>query len=207
MNDLISRKAAIDALGERPTVWIDDDEYSLGQRNQYDCDKLAIETVPSAQSDLIAKIQDGINATNANDSYSCGMRNGMRWCMSLIDNKEPLFENCPFAQPEQRWIPVTERLPKDGERVLATHLGNLNPNRQVIEHIYQYGKFAYGWDMDMNVYSPTFGQQYMGDVVAWMPFPEPYQEGEQWVNIAESLLDGKDGADPIKPYQKEGEQG
>lgn len=49
MNDLISRQAAIDALGERPEVWIDDDEYSLGQRNQYDIDRLAIETVPSAQ--------------------------------------------------------------------------------------------------------------------------------------------------------------
>ena len=46
-NGLISRKAAINALGERPTVWMDDDEYSLGQRNQYDCDKLAIEAVPS----------------------------------------------------------------------------------------------------------------------------------------------------------------
>ena len=57
--------------------------------------------VPSAQPDLIAKIQNGINATNANDSYSCGMRNGMRWCMSLVDDKEPLFENCPSAQPEQ----------------------------------------------------------------------------------------------------------
>ena len=50
MNDLISRKAAIDALGERPIVWTDDDEYALGERNQYDIDRLAIETVPSAQS-------------------------------------------------------------------------------------------------------------------------------------------------------------
>ena len=49
MNDLISRKAAIDALGERPMVWSDDDEYALGERNQYDIDRLAIETVPSAQ--------------------------------------------------------------------------------------------------------------------------------------------------------------
>lgn len=50
MNDLISRQAVIDALGERPVVWNEwADEYSLGQRNQYDTDKLAIETVPSAQ--------------------------------------------------------------------------------------------------------------------------------------------------------------
>ena len=49
MDDLISRQAAIDALGERPMVWTDDDHYALGERNQYDMDKLAIETVPSAQ--------------------------------------------------------------------------------------------------------------------------------------------------------------
>lgn len=49
-NDLIIRQAAIDALGERPIVWTDDDEYALGERNQYDIDRLAIETVPSAQS-------------------------------------------------------------------------------------------------------------------------------------------------------------
>ena len=75
-----------------------------------------------------------------------------------------------------RWIPCSERLPEEGERVLATHLGGINPNNQVIEHIYQHGKFTCGWDMDMNVDSPTFGQRYMGEVIAWMPLPTPYRE-------------------------------
>lgn len=48
MSDLISRQAAIDALGERPMVWVGSD-YELGARNQYDADVLALETVPSAQ--------------------------------------------------------------------------------------------------------------------------------------------------------------
>lgn len=85
------------------------------------------------------------------------------------------FENKQSVWME--WIPVTERerLPKDGERVLATHLGGANPERQVIEHVYINGKFTCGWDMDMDINSPTFGQRYMGDVVAWMPLPEPYR--------------------------------
>ena len=86
------------------------------------------------------------------------------------------LEQIPSAEPEQQWISVNERLPDEGERVLCTHTGRLNPNRQVIEHIYQNGKFTLGWDMDMNPSSPTFGQRYMGDVIAWMPLPEPFRE-------------------------------
>ena len=56
MDELISRQAAIDALGERPLVWTDDDEYTLGQRNQYDMDRLAIETVPSVESEIAKEI-------------------------------------------------------------------------------------------------------------------------------------------------------
>ena len=53
MTDTISRQQAIDALGERPMVWTDNDNYSLGQRNQYDFDRLALELVPSAEPQII----------------------------------------------------------------------------------------------------------------------------------------------------------
>lgn len=83
------------------------------------------------------------------------------------------------ALEDSRWIPVTERLPEDGERVLATHLGGINPNRQVIEHFYKNGRFTCGWDMDLDITSPTFGKRYMGDIIAWMPLPKPYEEGAE----------------------------
>ena len=59
MSDLISRQAAWDALGERPTVWTDDDDYALGERNQYDMDRLAIETVPPAQPECADCVENG----------------------------------------------------------------------------------------------------------------------------------------------------
>ena len=52
VGDMISRQAALDALGERPIVWTDNNDYALGERNQYDMDWLAIETVPSVQPTL-----------------------------------------------------------------------------------------------------------------------------------------------------------
>ena len=49
MNDLISRQAAIDVLGEEPEVWDDDDEYGMGQRSEWCYIKKTIEKLPSAQ--------------------------------------------------------------------------------------------------------------------------------------------------------------
>lgn len=74
MDDVISRQAAIDALGERPVVWSDNDDYTLGARNQYDMDRLAIETVPSAQQWIPCKTalpeKENIRVTTQTNSGS-----------------------------------------------------------------------------------------------------------------------------------------
>ena len=49
MNDLISRQAAIDALGDEPEVWTGRDEYAMGLNNQWHYDRNAILMCPSAQ--------------------------------------------------------------------------------------------------------------------------------------------------------------
>lgn len=48
MSDLISRQAAIDALGEKPLAWLEG-EYELGLQQQWEADVDAIKAVPSAQ--------------------------------------------------------------------------------------------------------------------------------------------------------------
>ena len=85
MNDLISRQALC--------------EYALNQKDT-SVTPNDIMRFPSAQTDLITKMQNGIKATDADDAYSCGMRNGIRWCISLLNEKEPIYENGPFEQPE-----------------------------------------------------------------------------------------------------------
>lgn len=46
--DLISRKGAIDALGEKPLAWTEG-EYELGLQNQWQSDVDALKEVPPAQ--------------------------------------------------------------------------------------------------------------------------------------------------------------
>lgn len=53
------------------------------------------ETLKDAQlrsDDYVKSITEGIKATNIEDAYSCGMRNGMRWCISVINGEQPVFE-------------------------------------------------------------------------------------------------------------------
>ena len=114
--DAVSRHAIFDTAAEYEKQLCE----ILGDENELvevvEILKHRLIALPSAQPekhtethscDLITKIQNGIEATDANDVYSCGMRNGMRWCMSLIDDKEPKYENCPPAPPERKkgkWV-------------------------------------------------------------------------------------------------------
>jgi hypothetical protein len=80
--DTIYRQDALDALGERPLVWTNSD-YAIAQRNQYDTDKLAIETVPSAQPEVTEE---------AVKDY-CRKR-----CLTILTND--YFHKLTSAQPE-----------------------------------------------------------------------------------------------------------
>ena len=52
-DDLISRQAAIDALGEKPLVWDDFSDFDLGKAAQWSDDVDAIKALPSAQPEII----------------------------------------------------------------------------------------------------------------------------------------------------------
>lgn len=99
-----------------------------------------------------------------------------------------LIDEQPTIEPEQRWIPIKAhpatdeeqesrpdidywfdcKLPDDGQEILVT-----------VKH-----KNWIGVEKDVcyvdSCYSLDSGYDWLDDIVAWMPLPEPYQErGEQ----------------------------
>ena len=88
-------------------------------------------------------------------------------CMAkLQDVKEfyALAEAALREQEERRWIPVTERLPKCGERVLATDGGFVGEF-----YINKRGQWK---RYNVNDYSLLMAL----DILWWMPLPEPQKE-------------------------------
>jgi len=68
----------------------------------------------------------------------------------------------PFAQSEQRWIPVSERLPIDAGHYLCSFKKPNRIDRICVDLAYWTGGRWYGYMAD--------------EICAWMPLPEPYEE-------------------------------
>ena len=69
----------------------------------------------------------------------------------------------PSAQPEQRWIPCSERLPEEGVNVLLC----------IKDWESQKTKMVVSLRRDYN-YWDGLGRDIRGDI-AWMPLPEPWK--------------------------------
>ena len=80
---------------------------------------------------------------------------------------EDIIENLPSAQPEQRWIPCSERLPEDNSDILVAYVEK--DEKRIAPVNYGCGTW---FDCLFNKVLDQVG------VLAWMPLPEPYREGK-----------------------------
>lgn len=146
MDDLISRRAVIDALH----TWF---------RDGFDEDKwwnsthvlAAIEGLPSAQQGY-----------KWETCFECPLSHGcqkIKGCTNgqAIEYASQMPNDCPLsAQPEPHWIPCSERLPKKTGYYLTTN------EYKVVHEDYYWGSGCF-----------EKAKKYQCEVVAWMPMPIP----------------------------------
>jgi len=94
------------------------------------------------------------------------------------------LRNLPSAQPEQRWIPVTERLPEKRDWYLGIFkeqdTGWINPIPFICDYVGKETKATTKeyWILKECTDREEHIDYYFNlECVAWMPLPEPYMRG------------------------------
>lgn len=88
------------------------------------------------------------------------------------------LRNLRSAEPEQRWIPCSERLPEEKDAGILKKLGTKKSSEYVLATVETNGErmtvtactYDGAWNWNMKYAFPEY------DVIAWMPLPEPYAE-------------------------------
>lgn len=81
-----------------------------------------------------------------------------------------VISRLPSAQPEQRWIPVSERLPEEDDMYLVTvHPRYIVPGGIQIDMLGRHEGKWYFQDLDGR------DAVFPDPVIAWLPLPEPHQ--------------------------------
>lgn len=156
MNDLISRQAAIDAIDRAKTVSSENNEIFVAKINA----QMNIEQLPSAHPEPTTEIQEILNYLDTTLHPIVSPNN---W--NVYAELHDMVSKLSSAQPEQRWIPCSERMPDVAQRVLLSGHGMV-----MVGMLHGFSKYSL---------EPT-GMSYIypkDSIEAWTPLPEPYEGG------------------------------
>lgn len=152
MDDLISRQSVIDFIN-------DIEHRALRMSNDNSEDVLYKTVLATAKAirgycNLAPPAQQSFEWCHDCKEYDQEAHCCHRWTKTIRKTVDELKQS---AQPEPQWIPVAERLPEQGARVLTCSKdGNI-------------------WINDYNPIAPTAWAIEPWAVIAWMPLPEPWK--------------------------------
>ena len=171
MSDLIERQVAIDALADWEAIYTWDDWYNdhKNEVGKYHiiAPSAVVKDLPPAKPEITEE---------AVKEY-CRKR-----CLCVVDGA--LLKKYASAQPELKWIPVSERLPEEHESMFARFYGSERWNRSMwlrqSDRVIVTSELADGtritetartrdgeWKPDHTILKR--------EIVAWMPLPKPYK--------------------------------
>ena len=179
MDDMISRQATIDAM--ETVYW-----YHINKNGQLASGANSKEYEPLYKAEDVYKILNDMPSVQPEEctetpvcdciSRQAAIHIASGYCHPA--NIAAELSKLPSAQPEQRWIPVSERLPEehvcdDGfVEPSVSVLVQLN-NKEMKVSRYWGSRESYKDEPWIDLSYPT-----TLEVVAWMPLPEPYRESE-----------------------------
>lgn len=138
---------------------------------------------------LVIHTLEGDMVVSRNDYIIKGLKGEFYPCKpDVFNQKYKLINDTMEIQEEQRWIPVTERLPEELTPVNITWI-NRNPEQYYADikdvpfpatGVFHRGKW-YWWSVVVVDYLSEYGRYDMDlvdkdiEIVAWQPLPEPYK--------------------------------
>ena len=119
------------------------------------------------------KVKDAIYRQDAIDALCDNCDNVQAVCPHYPCKQYTTIGALPPAQPEQRWIPVTERLPEDSAYVLLT-VRRMDDSYNHVPFI-STGYISWNHQCWWCAHDGNCKDANI-EVIAWMPLPEPYGE-------------------------------